>query len=420
MKKENLVNYIKMENKMRMKAMSKNTITDDEREAMEAAVEAGRAVIDELAAAEEPKTMDDFKNMLDARIDELSQSLSEKIKEVESQDKLQKVSVNYLNSANSIHDFAEALRETRQTQNWCAAWSKKLTKNGITFETDAEALGYIPEAVKGLIQDSFEKTFPWFAKLKRVNAKNYIIRWNTADQMDETSRAKGHKRGDAKVQEVINLDAKQVLGKAIYKIIHVDNEIIWNDDNSLISYIVSESTSQWVFEACLTILVGDGRSSASPDLRVMGLEPILRSVSDKFVTVFTRNSSTYPDIIDQLVSCASAVRVNGENDKMMFMSQQNLDTARRMVASSTGSPVYIKNEELADMIGVREIIATDMLGTSAEAICLSANAYVVVGGLEPRFASQEDLDNNVVKYRFENFIGGAMEKPLGASVLLPE
>ena len=415
--KNKIENYIKTVNTLRTKAMSKNTITDEERTAMESAIEASRAILDELAAAEEDKTMDDFKNMLDARIDELKQSIAEK-EDARRQELAAAESRDYLKSANSIHDFADALRETRQTQNWLAAWSKKLTKNNITFETDAEALGYIPEAVKGLIQDSFEKTFPWFAKLKRVNAKNYIIRWNTADQTDETSRAKGHKRGEAKVQEVINLDAKQVLGKAIYKIIHVDNEIIWNDDNSLINYVVEESTTQWVYEACLSILVGDGRSSGSPDLRVMGLEPILRSATDKFVTVFTRDSNE--ELIDQLVACASAVKVNGDNDKMMFMSQQNLDAARRIVASSTSSPVYIKNEELADMIGVREIIANDMLGTSAEAICVSAKAYVIVGGFEPKFASQEDLDYNVVKYRFENFIGGAMEKPHGASVLLPE
>lgn len=415
MKKEKIVAFFK--NELDRKRLAANTLSEDAKAIADESIKDIEALIVDMEAAEEEASAEDLVKALEAKIDEKLKALAEKVTEEPKTEP--EMTENYLESKNALHDFAEAIRETKHTNDFNGAWGRKLSENGISFESGAEAIGYLPAVVKGKIADAWEKNFKWFGELKHVGAKNYAVRYNTSTQSTETSRAKGHKRGEAKQGETITLDAKSVLPKAVYKLIKVDNEIIWNDDNSLVDYVVEESTNQWYYEVCQAILVGDGRSSATPDLRVQGIESINRVSTDAFVTVATRDAVTYPTLIEELTALIENVNTEGTNNLILFISKANLNELRKVVASSTGTPVYMGLDQLADMLMVKSIVPTTLLGSVAEAIVMDPKGYVVVGGDSPRFASQEDLEYNQMIYRFENFIGGAVETPKSAAILLP-
>lgn len=417
--KKHFLNYLKTQLEQNQKMLSCNSLSEEDRAMINSTIENLNLTIEEVDSMEEEDT--DAINALKETVATLEDGLKavqEKLTQTKEEITPETMEMNeYLKSTNSISDFCEAIRNTKDSRKFAAEWGKMLSKNSIAFETGAET-HYLPDYVKGKIQDAWEKDFPFLAKLNKVNAKQYAIRWNTSDQDDETSRAKGHKKGETKVEEEITFDAKTVLAKCIYKVQVLDNETIWNDDNSLLDYILDECLRQWHYEVAKSVLVGDGRSSATPDLRVLGIKSIARSTTDDFVTVSTRNTTTYPFLLDQLVKMRESVKVlDGQNDIMLFLSTSDINTLRRIQASETSSPVYMGLDQIAEMIGVAEIVPCDYLGSTYEAVMFRPSKYVVVGDNQPAMAHDEDIKKNQQIWRYEAYIGGDVEGLSSAAVL---
>ena len=422
--KEQFKLYLQNQITEKQSLMTVNGLTDEDKAVLQSGIDNLTSILATLDEAEDTEENDteiaelkDEVSKLNDKIVAVIEKLNQN-KQTEKQIETDMTTEEYLKSENAIHEFAEVLRKSSDVSRFGRNWGEVLTKNGIEFAEGSES-AYLPELVKGKIQDAWEKYFPWLAKLNKTNAKQFAIRWNSSTQTDETSRAKGHKKGETKVGETITLNAKTIIAKAVYKLIEVDNETIFYDDNSLITYVLDESLRQWFYEVARAILVGDGRSSGTPDLRVTSIESILRSVTDDFVTVSTRDAGTYPFLIEEIVKMRESIKLDGVNDIILVMSMSDLNSLRKVVASSSSTPVYMSNSDLAEMIGVSEIFTTDILGTDATAIMFSPSNYDIVGEDNPKLAEWEDLKENKKIFRYENFIGGAVGTPKSAAVLLP-
>ena len=422
--KEQFKLYLQNQLAEKQNLLTVNGLTDEDKAVLQSGIDNLTSILTTLDESEDTVENDteiaelkDEVNKLNDKIVAVIEKLNQN-KQTEKQIETDMTTEEYLKSENAIHDFAEVLRASSDVSRFGRNWGEMLTKNGIEFAEGSES-AYLPELVKGKIKDAWEKYFPWLSKLNKTNAKQFAIRWNSSTQTDETSRAKGHKKGENKVGETITLNAKTILAKAVYKLIEVDNETIFYDDNSLINYVLDESLKQWFYEVARAILVGDGRSSGTPDLRVTSIESILRSVTDDFVTVQTRDTTTYPFLIEEIVKMRENIKLDGVNDIILVMSMTDLNSLRKVVASSSSTPVYMSNNDLAEMIGVSEIFTTDILGTDATAIMFSPSNYDIVGEDKPKLAEWEDLKANKKIFRYENFIGGAVGTPKSAAVLLP-
>ena len=417
--KEQFLQYLKDQKAKNELILAKNSISDEDKAIVTAAQENLATLLEQVEATpeEDQEIINELKNTV-AALQESITAIKEKMNQQNKQDEEMKIDTeNYLSTKNALHDFCSAIRNARNTEQFPAEWGKFLTANSVAFETGAET-AYLPETVKSRIEDAWIKEFPWLSKLHKVNAKQYVIRWNKSNQDSETSRAKGHKKGEQKVEQEITFDAKTVIAKCIYKLQILDNETLWNDDSSLLDYVLDECLRQWHYEVAKSILVGDGRTSGTPDLRVLGLKSIARSVSDEFVSVSSRDTTTYPFLVDQLVKMRESVKVlDGTNDIMLFMTQSDINELRRVQASSTSSPVYIGIDQLAEMIGVKEIVECDYLGSDVEAIMFRPSKYVVIGENSPRMTQDEDVKMNQQIWRYENWIGGDVEGLSSAAVL---
>lgn len=219
------------------------------------------------------------------------------------------------------------------------------------------------------------------------------------------------------------LGAKVLEPKYLYKLIDIDNLTIFNDDNSLMQYIADECVRQWVNEVARCVLVGDGRDDqATPNTHVSSIEGIaskerIDNEGDPFVDVVKGEFT-----LENLVTLREKVREDAQ-DCVMFMSRHGLNLIRRFVFAEGGSTTYASAQEVADMIGVKEIICTDFLpsGSTTQdkplAICVDLNSYVLCGANQPAFKADEDIHTNVTTWRYENPIAGAMEGLKGAAVL---
>lgn len=355
-----------------------------------------------------------------ARIDSRMNEFAEQIKALQERDgageepaanKMSKKAANYLGSAEAMHDFLQTMRESKTADAFAKNWRGKLSENGITIAEGAED-AYMPEAVRGAIQDAWEKPGNWVNRLKNTRAKAYSVRLNTSDQDAETSRAKGHQKGATKVNQALTFNAKKITPQMIYKRIDLDNMTIFEDDGSLLNYISTELVNQWLIEVQRAILVGDGRLDNDPN-KIASVEAIV-DAGAPYVTTVTHDDAT--PIIDEIITMLEGIKDEG-NPVTLFMSKQTLNSLRRIMLSDTSTPQYVSQNIVAEQLGVSEIITTSLLGEDYLAIAVVLDKYVTVGSINPAFVEWENYDTNVRNYRVEVPFGGALEGPKSAAVL---
>lgn len=362
------------------------------------------------------KDVTDALERIDRRMNEFAsqiQALQERIgNAADESNKLQKKCKEYMKSENAIHDFLQCMRESKNGDAFAKNWQRKLSENGITIAEGSEE-GFLPDAVKGAIQDAWEKPKNWVNRLKNTRAKSYIVRLNTSDQTEETSRAKGHTPGNEKANQALTFAAKNITPQMIYKKIDIDNMTIFEDDGTLLAYIVEELTNQWLVEVERAILVGDGRLDSDPN-KISSIEAIV-DADATYQTTTTHDAST--PLIDEMVSMVADIKNDDGGDIAVFMSLQTLNDLRRVLLSADSTPQYVGRDIVAEQLGVSEVITTSLLGEDYLAIAVRLDKYVTVGSIAPRFVEWENYDYNVKNYRVEVPFGGALEAPLSAAVL---
>lgn len=365
------------------------------------------------------KDVTDALARIDSRMNEFAsqiEALQERVGTASEEGEENKLKVrktaNYLSTAEATHDFLQAMRNSRSGEQFAANWNARLSENGITIAEGSED-GFLPEVVRGAIQDAWEKPGNWLRNLNNTGARAFYVRLNTSDQTAETSRAKGHTKGNTKVNQSLTFSAKKITPQMIYKKIDIDNMTIFEDDGSLLAYISNELVNQWLIEVQRAILVGDGRD-ASDSNKISSIEAVVDAGST-YTTTFAHDSSN--QFIDELVQMVDSIKNDEGGAITLFMSQTSLSELRRFVFGEGSSAQYVRKSDMTDMLGVSEIVTTSLLGDSVKAIAIRLDKYVTVGRMNPAFVNWEDYNNNVQNYRVENPFGGALGTPLSAAVL---
>lgn len=401
--------------------LSTNSLSDEDRAMVEQTITNLNEVAETLEnqndenAVEELRTsVGELNDRLVAIMERLNQSetnIEENEKEMEN---------NYLSTKNSVADFLNCIRTSTNGADFSKNWRNVLSTNAVTIAEGSE-FGYLPEAVKGMIQDLWEKRADWLIDLKIVNAKSYIVRVNTSDKNNANSRAKGWKPGDTKTEQSIALAAKKVVPQFIYKIQTVDSEMKFNDDGSLLDYLVEELVGQILYEEKRAILIGDGRA-ANATGKIDSIEAIYKgdsAVTDSYTTILTAEENSF--MLDNLHNLVSQVKADGE-EVIVFIATSAINEATRVAASDTATPLYLEDEQLARQIRASRIVVTDILDIAEiTAIAMVPRKYVLVGEniLNPVMFNQHDIWTNTDVYRFECPVGGAIEGLKSTAVLKP-
>ena len=408
MKKETIIGYAK--NQLRNYKRQLNALEGETKTAMQEAIDDLTAFIAELESDNTAYTTEEALKAMEDRIEEKIKALAEKVET--SENPAPAAAENYLKSNNALHDFASAIRASKNDATaFRKAWGESLSKNGVSAASGSAIV--FPEIVNGLIVDAWEKK-SWLNGLKNTGATRYRVRFNTSSQDATSSRAKGHTAGNTKTEQEIVLNHKDVETQFIYKLQSLDNITIFEDDGELVRYIVDELTTQWVYEVEKAILVGDGRANGND--KINKVESILRANSDTFVEVDTHVAGASK--LKELRALRDKMSENAGR-VVAFMKRSVLTEMAEFLYAAGGATRYSTDAEIAAQIGVDEIICTNCMGASAEAILLNMNGYVTVGKFAPDFVQWEDYLTNTQYYRIEAPFGGAMEMPKGAAVLKP-
>lgn len=415
--KQQFLSFLNTELEAKKSLLAMNSLSDEDKQLVQTAVDNLNSTIEAVDAMEEDEAAAEAIESLKSTVEQLQEGLKavqEKLTQEKQEITEETMTENYLTTQNALHDFAEAIRNSRTADEFRSNWSGFLTKNGITVTGGSEA-AFTPEIVKGLITDIWDRNADWLKDLKDTGAKKFYCRYNTSNQGDETSRAKGWKKGDTKVGQTINVAAKLLEGQFIYKIQEIDLKTKFDSDEALINYVIGELVDQILYEIKRAILVGDGREENS-DYKINSFEAIAKNTSDAYTTVATASSDF---LVDDMRAMVDSIR-NEDNKKVyVFMSKSDLRTLARVQASSTSTPVYLSIEQVAEQIGATRIITTDLLGSTFKAVAFIPEEYYLVGEniLNPVLYTWHEGYKNIDVWRYECVAGGGINAKLSSAVL---
>lgn len=415
--KKLFLNYLKKELESKTALLASNSLSDEDKVLVQTAVDTLNETItavDELEDENAGEAIDALKETVDNLLQGLK-AVQEKLAQTEQTETQTEPMENYLKSKNSVHDFAEAIRNSRTADEFRANWNEMLVKNGITVSAGSEP-AFTPEAVKGMINDIWDKSADWLKDLNDTGAKRFYVRHNTSDQTAENSRAKGWKKGDTKVSQTITVAAKLLEGQFIYKIQEIDLKTKFDSDEALINYVIGELVDQILYEIKRAILVGDGRANDS-DYKISSFEAVAKSSTDAYTTVSTASADGF--LVDDVRAMVDSI-VNDNNKPIyVFMSKADLRTLARVQASETSTPVYLSTEQVAEQIGATRIITTDLLGSDYKAVAFIPNEYYLVGEniLNPVLYTWHEGYKNLDVYRYECVAGGGINQMKSSAVL---
>lgn len=407
--------YVKNELESKQALLASNSLAEEDRELISSAVDNLNGIMEALDAEGADADLEELR----ASIEELNNSIAaiqEKLtqKQQEINTEPETMQTNYLQTKNSVHDFANAIRNSRTGDEFRANWTEMLSTNGITVTVGSED-AFIPEAVKGMIQDIWDRNADWLRDLNNTGAKRFYCRYNTSDQTVETSRAKGWKKGDTKVGQTINVAAKLLEAQFIYKIQEIDLKTQWDSDEALINYVIGELVDQILYEIKRAILVGDGRDDSS-DYKINKFEAIAKSATDSYTTVSTASA---PFLVDDMRAMVDSIKNDNNKPIYVFMSKADLRTLARVQASETSTPVYMSIEQVAEQIGASKIITTDLLGDTYHAVAMIPSEYYLVGEniLNPVLYTWHEGYRNLDVWRYECVAGGGINGLQSTAVL---
>lgn len=423
--KETFKSFLNAEIENKQKLLLSNSINDEDKALIQEQIDNLTAMVEKVDALEEGEQANEAIEELKQTVTEMGEklvALNEKLNQTKQEDnnetEIENKMENYLETKNSVRDFAAAIRASKTADEFRANWNEYLVANSITVESGSEE-AFLPSAVKGRIQDLFEKNAGWLADLTNTNAKRFYVRRNTNDKNAENSRAKGWKKGDTKVAQEIEVAAKLISPQFIYKLQEIDLQTKFENDEDLINYVLGELVNQILFEERRAILVGDGRD-ASSDYKISSFESIgLKASTDAYTTVMTATSDW---LVDDARALCDAI-VNENNAPLyVFMSKADLRTLSRVSASETSTPVYMSTEQVAEQIGATKIFTTDLLGETAKMIAMLPSEYYLVGEgvLNPALMTAHDIYKNLDIYRYECVAGGGINGLKSTAVLKAE
>lgn len=407
--------FLKNELTAKQSLLAKNSLSEEDRATVESAIASLQETIEAVDAmeGENNEAVDALRETVEA-LNENVRAIQEKLTQTE-QTETQTEPMNYLQTKNSVRDFAEAIRNSRTADEFKLNWNEMLVKNGITVSAGSEP-AFTPEAVKGMINDIWDRNADWLKDLNDTGAKRFYVRHNTSDQTAENSRAKGWKKGDTKVSQSITVAAKLLQGQFIYKIQEIDLKTKFDSDEALINYVIGELVDQILYEIKRAILVGDGRANDS-DYKISSFEAVAKSSTDAYTTVSTETANGF--LVDDVRAMVDSI-VNDNNKPIyVFMSKADLRTLARVQASETSTPVYLSTEQVAEQIGATRIITTDLLGETYKAVAFIPNEYYLVGEniLNPVLYTWHEGYKNLDVYRYECVAGGGINQMKSSAVL---
>lgn len=256
------------------------------------------------------------------------------------------------------------------------------------------------------------------------------IKTYTADLTQEEARARGYIKGNYKLEEWVGVTKRTTSPTTIYKKQKLDRDDVLDiTDFDVVAWLKGEMRIMLEEELARAVLIGDGRSVIDEDKikdplgasEGSGIRAILND-HELFVTTLNVNvldaNSNYEEVVDAVIDGMEFYKGTGTptfyttiKNLNMFLKAKDLEGRR-----------YYKNRmEVAEALGVREIVTVEPMNSEPDLIGIVVNLedYNIGAdkGGEVSLFDDFDIDYNQQKYLMETRVSGALTKVKSALVV---
>lgn len=419
--KKIFLKLVKNELNRNKKLVAKNTITEDEKTALNEHIAELEAIITEAEAATEEVSAEELLKKMQTATDEKLKALAEKIENAAAEPNPGKAAENYLKSEEAKRDFGRIIRNcVANRSDFNAEWLRHLQEgkhieNAISFSPNEISVLY-PEVVRSKFHDLWNADTNWLTMLNNTRAKRFVVRINNADQDTADNRAKGHKKGATKEEQILKLKSFTIDVQMVYKMVPIDRLTEFYDDGALVDYIIDELYRQMKYEIARCVLVGDGRNPGDPD-EITSFTAITAATTDHVTTTIYDSNISF---IENIMAMLNTIDTTDRTDVLLFVDKDDLTELRKRMYGAGGTVQYVSAEEVAAQLGVTRIITTPLFGAGEayRACAFIPSLYATVGDVEnPRYEAFHEFKTNKDYHRLEAPVGGAPEGLLMGGLL---
>lgn len=315
--------------------------------------------------------------------------------------------LEYLKTKEAVKDFANILAKGMNGNDTRKEWESHLNGKGIT---NPEAL--LPQVLVTEINNALEASGSIYKSFDDTGLT--MFKTMTDTQSDGNERARGHKKGTDKKEELITLTPKEIRAQYIYKYLTLDKETIreQQDTGALITYVMKELPQKVVSEIERAGIIGDGRTAGAED-KIDKFEAII-DADELYITKTNATSNFYEDIVKNLKG-----KIKAEGDKYLVMSTDSLSELT-LAKDGNGSYIFPIGTDIAKALGVKEIFTPqwmDEVADTVKAVMYVGKAYKLVGDKDLSKYENFLLSKNKQEYLMETYKGGALAVPKSGAVL---
>lgn len=268
----------------------------------------------------------------------------------------------------------------------------------------------------------------WWGKVYKTPFKR-IKSWFVDITADE-ARARGYVKGNLKLEEVIELLKRTTDPQTIYKKQKLDRDDIVDLDFDIVPWLKGEMEVKLMEEEARATLIGDGRSSTSPDkIRESNVRPVIKDVAlfNVVIKVTVPADADENEIADAIIESIILNRTEykGTGTPTFWTTQKQM-SRMLLLKDKIGRRLYDSSTALATTLMVDEIVPVDpMEGVTIEVdkkdypligTIVNPVDYAVGGSTQREKLITEgfDIDYNQEKYLIEDRISGALMNPFSA------
>jgi len=301
-------------------------------------------------------------------------------------------------------------------------------KHGIT---DIDVLFPDAKMATGVIELDKRRT-EWVSSVLSGTRKTPFSRIKTfvADLTQDEARAKGYIKGNYKLEEWIGVTKRTTAPTTVYKKQKLDRDDMLDiTDFDIVAFLKAEMRLMTEEEIARSILIGDGRSALDEDKIKdplgasdgTGIRSILND-HELFVTTLNVNvddsNSSYEEVVDAVMDGMEFYK--GTGTPTFYTNRRELNKFLK-ARDTTGRRYYSNKAEVADALGVKDIVLVEPMNTMTDLVGIIVNLddYNVGTdrGGELTMFDDFDIDYNQQKYLLETRLSGALVRPKSALVI---
>lgn len=300
-----------------------------------------------------------------------------------------------------------------------AAWASELASHKAT-KTDGITGLALPIDINSLFIDAINAGNSDSAKIlshfRNLGGNGYQINLLEGGE-GEYGRAHGHKKGETKLNQSITDTIRSVYNKMVYKKLDLDALEV-KENPGLIDIRAQELVEAVIVEIARAAVIGDGRSSGTPDYRMFdgtrGFYSILAdaTAASGIGTKLAKSITVDGNLYDASVEADGDIDAEGG---LIFVAKKSAIKAFRQAKKTNGDYVVTPGARIEDILGAAAVYAPKwMEASSADVIVFANQSYGLTGESTPRTYTDFDLSTNTNVMLAEQARGGSLIKAASA------